>query len=154
MTDRSHAPIEQRVLRRIEYDPNGGCWLWPGACLGSGYGVVKVGVGQNDLTHRVMFRHFKGQIPDGLEIDHRCRVKTCCNPVHLEAVTGLVNTGRWAAEKTHCANGHEFDEQNTHRYGPGLRYRACRACGRARRQKRLARPEVREQFNRQRRKGK
>ena len=42
-------------------------------------------------SHRVVYELLVGLIPDGLVIDHRCEVKLCCNPDHLEAVTSSVN---------------------------------------------------------------
>lgn len=80
------------------------------------------------------------KIPDGLTIDHRCKVKTCLNVAHLEIVTAEENArrgdgrpsvrGAQQAAKTHCPAGHPYDEQNTiHRTGPkGQPWRQCRAC--------------------------
>lgn len=30
--------------------------------------------------------------------------------------------------KTHCPKGHPYDEANTYHFGPGKRWRACKAC--------------------------
>jgi hypothetical protein len=62
-----------------------------------------------------------------------CAHRRCINVEHLEPVTGAENTRRGKAwmfngTKTHCSNGHPFDEVNTHVYD-GRRY--CRACNRA-----------------------
>lgn len=46
------------------------------------------------LGHRYFYEKFKGPIPDGLEIDHLCRVRNCVNPDHLEAVTRAINVQR------------------------------------------------------------
>jgi hypothetical protein len=35
-----------------------------------------------------------GPIPDGLQLDHLCRVRCCVNPNHLEPVTAKENTLR------------------------------------------------------------
>jgi hypothetical protein len=45
-----------------------------------------------------------GPIPEGLVIDHLCRVRSCCNPEHLEAVTPEENNRRTRALQ--CKNGH------------------------------------------------
>ena len=46
------------------------------------------------LAHRAMYEQEVGPIPDGYEIDHLCRVTSCINPAHLEAVTSAVNKQR------------------------------------------------------------
>ncbi len=69
------------------------------------------------------------EIPDGLQIDHLCRVKCCVNPAHLEPVTQKVNFERFNAlikARTHCVNGHPFNEENTHFHSRG--YKQCRLC--------------------------
>ncbi len=85
------------------------CWEWQGAKSKTGYGVSGAG-----YLHRLMYRHFVGEIPTGLELDHLCRNRGCCNPLHLEAVTHAENMrrGYWGA-KTHCPRGHAYDEANT-----------------------------------------
>ena len=80
--------------RKISPEPNSGCWLWTGYCDPDG-GYAKVGPSWPDTyVHRLMFTIFFGPIPPDLEIDHKCRVRCCVNPKHLEAVTHLVNMGR------------------------------------------------------------
>lgn len=80
-----------RILARISVDANG-CWLWPGSKV-RGYGRIRHYT-KVTLTHRVTFEFFVGPIPDGLQIDHLCRVPACCNPDHLEPVTQLENYRR------------------------------------------------------------
>jgi hypothetical protein len=86
-------------------------------------------------VHRVAYELLVGPIPEGLELDHLCRNTRCVNPEHLEPVTGRENLMRavssWAAKnaaKTHCPQGHPYDEENTKVKRDGGR--ACRACGR------------------------
>lgn len=109
-------------------EPNSGCWLWMGNIHPrKGYGTFQLRVGPDiwisRLAHRVSYEHFKGKIPEGLQIDHLCRVRSCVNPAHLEAVTGRENILRgtgWAATKakqTHCLRGHTLTEDNIYRYG-------------------------------------
>jgi len=77
-----------------------------------------------------------GPIPDGLVLDHLCRVRACVRPGHLEAVTQRVNLLRGRtiqaanAAKTHCLRGHRFDSENT--YVTSLGQRRCITCKRMR----------------------
>lgn len=88
-------PGHSRRKQDPEYviDAETGCWIWQRATSRSGYGNVCV-----DRTyfraHRVYYERFKGPIPEGLEIDHLCRNRSCVNPEHLEAVTHRVNVHR------------------------------------------------------------
>ncbi len=86
-------------------------------------------------AHRVAYELSVADIPDGLELDHLCRVRHCVNPSHLEPVTPHENWARGQAisilnaQKTHCPQGHAYDEANTYISGRGIR--GCRACNRA-----------------------
>jgi hypothetical protein len=73
-----------------------GCWIYTGFVNNCGYGMVHIpGTGGHmTQTHRVTYQHFIADIPDGLELDHLCRVRDCCNPWHLEPVTRAENTKR------------------------------------------------------------
>lgn len=50
--------------------------------------------GMHIYAHRLAYIEAKGYIPEGLTIDHLCRVRNCINPEHLEAVTFLENIRR------------------------------------------------------------
>ena len=64
-------------------------------------------------------------IPEGLTIDHLCRVRCCVNPAHMEAVTQSANATR--ATRAICRRGHPMTDQNTHRADFGTQ-RRCLAC--------------------------
>lgn len=75
------------ILERVTVEPgDNGCWLWNQSIGTHGYGQTwhneKVTV-----AHRVAYELFVGPIPAGMMIHHRCGVRTCCNPTHLEAMT-------------------------------------------------------------------
>ena len=86
-------------------------------------------------AHRVVYEHFHGPIPVGLQLDHLCRVHNCVNPDHLEPVTSKENLHRGDthaarnAAKTHCPKQHEYTPANTYVYQGK---RLCRECRRAR----------------------
>jgi HNH endonuclease len=82
--------LELKLHRRTKYIENG-CWIWTGAANTSGYGVLLIGQhkGGNPrlmLVHRLSFLVAYGWLPD--IVHHKCGVKLCRNPRHLEAKTG------------------------------------------------------------------
>lgn len=54
-------------------------------------------------AHRHSYQSLVGSIPDGLHLDHLCRVPACVNPEHLEPVTLAENNRRAAAVKKEVA---------------------------------------------------
>lgn len=107
-----------KVMSRVEKESAGGCWLYTGSLAADGYARVKdAGSDLALLVHRVTYEELTGPIPDGLVLDHLCRVRNCVNPEHLEPVTGAENIRRGVrarlGERTHCAEGHEFTPENT-----------------------------------------
>lgn len=113
---------------------DGFCWTWTGALNSRGYGCVGVN-GKSQLSHRVAYTRRHGPIPAGLQIDHLCGNKRCCNPDHLEAVTARTNMARTdRVTKTRCIAGHPLRGDNLILKRAG-RYtiRNCRTCTNQRR---------------------
>jgi len=77
----------------LRTDPDTGCRLWQRAVDKDGYGYFKSG-GKVIVAHVYYYEQTKGPVPDGLELDHTCRNRRCCNPAHLEPVTHLENCRR------------------------------------------------------------
>lgn len=69
------------------------CWEWCGEINRKGYGRLWVG-GKRRFAHRAYYEAKYGPIPEGLQIDHLCRNRSCVNPDHLEPVTALENRRR------------------------------------------------------------
>lgn len=65
-----------RVESRLVYTESG-CWEWTGALV-NGYGQAKIGHRLRGV-HRFSYEHHVGPVPAGLEIDHLCKNKRCCN---------------------------------------------------------------------------
>ena len=125
----SHENIMARIIPVTE----SGCWLWEGSFDSGGYGEVQHH-GKRFKVHRYIYLTLVGPIPDGKQLDHLCRVRSCCNPAHLEAVTARENTMRAIgfpsinAAKTHCCRGHELIGYNVVMQKTG--WRNCRICRR------------------------
>ena len=132
-------PLRVRFWRMV--DKSGDCWEWTGTTTVHGYGQSKV-AGKNQSAHRTSYELLVGPIPEGLQIDHLCRNRSCVNPSHMEPVTQQENmrrgdgAGAKNASKTHCKWGHEFSDENTYMQGPGGKHRGCLACRAIRNEKR------------------
>jgi hypothetical protein len=109
------------------------CWLWVGCILKAGYGQFALPGGKRLYAHRICYEIYKGKIPKGLVLDHLCRVPSCVNPDHLEAVTMKVNILRGEtitsmnSKKIHCLRGHKLSGKNLY-HAPGDTRRRCRLC--------------------------
>jgi len=106
-----------------EVDPNTGCWIWLKAKKPSGYGNLRKD-GEWWIAHRYYYTVHKGEIPDGMVIDHLYKNSSCVNPDHLEPVTQAENLergdGRWDNFKIHYERL-ESDPEYRQRYGDALR---------------------------------
>lgn len=128
----------ERMERKITKTDT--CWLW-NAGKPKAYGTVLVD-GKARPAHRVYYELTKGEIPEGLVIDHLCRTPSCVNPEHLEPVTHQMNVQRGAAGdlrhlrkptklRSHCKQGHAMTPENTYvnvYKKKNWTYRQCRTC--------------------------
>lgn len=135
----------ERFLELVGRSPNGH-WVWAGV-LSNGYG--NFWDGQRKVpAHRWAYEHWVGPIPEGMQIDHLCRIRQCVNPEHLEPVTPRENVLRsdsppGLSHRTgKCKHGHEMTPENTSYTKSGSRQ--CKTCRRASfkryRDKKLGRP--------------
>jgi hypothetical protein len=114
-----------------------GCVEWTGCVDKGGYGRFGYR-GKVVLAHRWRWQRDNGPLDPGLDLDHyRYPDKGCIGPacvLHVRPVTTRENMLRsdvpasWNRAKTHCKNGHPFDETNTQVSRRGSR--RCRACRR------------------------
>ncbi len=129
-----------RIFSKIEINPSISwhgvpCWNWIAHCKPGGYGQIGW-KGTKESPHRLLFAWtMKTSIPrkhtpkdKTVEIDHLCRTRACCNPVHLDLVSHLINirrSPRHNANKFYCAQGHGLIPNNVY-FQKGRRQ--CKIC--------------------------
>jgi hypothetical protein len=120
--------LPERFWMKVDKNAPGGCWLWMAGLQTAGYGHAWL-EGRSQLAHRAAYLASGRTIPDGMQLDHKCRIRQCVNPDHLEPVTSQENSRRSPisvnsinAQKTHCSRGHAYS--HTTKNGK----RACRTC--------------------------
>lgn len=124
--------LPQRFWAKVQPDLSG-CWLWTASLVPAGYAQWAAN-GKKVHGHRAAYRALVGPVPEGLELDHLCRVRRCVNPAHLEPVTrrenllrGQTHAARNAA-KGCCPRGHVYDRVIPRTNGTVGR--GCRECQR------------------------
>lgn len=112
-------------------EPMSGCWLWTASTFPFGYGKLKHK--RKDVSaHRTSWLLYKGDIPEGMFVCHKCDIPACVNPDHLFLGTSLDNMRDCAAKgrkfnqrKTHCKHGHSLSGDNLKIVNGGRRCVAC-----------------------------
>ena len=131
---------EERFWAKVEITDR--CWLWTAGCS-RGYARFRYEGGQHVYAHRYAWELLVGEIPEGMTIDHLCRVSHCVNPEHMRVVTHRENVLAEHSQspsainfrKTHCIRGHSLSGDNLY-LRPGAEGWQCRACWKARRRER------------------
>jgi putative hemolysin len=113
-------------------EPNTGCWLWLSTLDRDGYGQLNRRY-KTYKAHRFAYTVLRGPVPDGMVLDHICRVRSCVNPDHLRPVTHaenvLVNSNGLGAinkAKINCGKCGGVLTVTRHKQGR----RGCRPCER------------------------
>lgn len=140
---RRRMPTEKQyeiLKRRLEQKSHreGDCLIFHSSVQPNGYGQMWNG-NRPEQAHRIAYRIAFGEIPEGKEIDHKCRNRACINPEHLQAVTHKRNMHLSETvmgdnyRKTHCKRGHPLSGENLRLESDGRRQ--CRSCDQIRYQR-------------------
>ena len=83
MKQRSLKPLHERLFSKIKKTET--CWLWTGSVVGIGYGYMGKGRRGDGFisAHRASWQYHHGEIPEGLQVLHKCDTPRCVNPDHL-----------------------------------------------------------------------
>lgn len=146
------SPIERLMQRRFEVDLGyvTPCW-YADYAINKKIGYAVIG-GTDDKTlyaHIVSYVHFKGEIPEGLQLDHLCHSaaiatcpggatcphRRCWNPDHLEPATQRENIARGMSPGARsvrtglCGRGHLLTDVYVRK---STGYPTCATCQKAR----------------------
>lgn len=141
---RSLSTLATRIQSRTRIMPSG-CVEWFGPRSIGGYGTINLDNSPR-YVHRLTYQMWRGMVPSGMQLDHLCRNRACCNPEHLEPVTASENIRRGLLpavmkevgkrnRKVCCRRGHVYTEDSVYHLldgRRGVRYRQCKECTRIR----------------------
>jgi hypothetical protein len=117
----------EKFIKKLKKEND--CIVWVGAKTKTGYGIFRC-MKINYRAHRVAYFLHYGNISNDLVLDHICRNRACCNPLHLREVTQTVNAREnTLSVKSYCKNGHEFTNENTYLHKDSGRIKKrCKIC--------------------------
>jgi len=72
--------LKERFLKYVQKTDS--CWWWRGGINQKGYGMFNV-QGKPRLAPRIAWGIFKGEVPAGIFVCHKCDRPLCVNPEHL-----------------------------------------------------------------------
>jgi len=78
------------------------CWEWTASKNEDGYGEFRLG-GKIRKAHRTAYEIANGAIPEGKDVDHRCRNRKCVRPAHFRLVSNKQNCEHRAVDSNNTS---------------------------------------------------
>lgn len=117
MEPQFRAHLKMRLFAKLDMPDENACWEWTGGRTIKGYGSMMIDAPNNARTvcHRIAYVLRYGNIPDGLNVLHRCDNPPCCNPAHLFVGTQLENMRDMVAKnrQAHFGGGIRAGSKNS-----------------------------------------
>jgi len=114
------------------------CWVWTGRVHVNGHGIIYLPKTETRKrrdwwVHRVVYEHLIRKLPSDIILHHKCKVKLCVNPEHLEETTNIDhpdNITKIQRDQKFCKRGHLLEGNNLKiKYDARLiQHRVCRRC--------------------------
>ncbi len=82
-------PVLERFEEKFIPEPNSGCWLWVAGARERPDGLLQAmfcfdgNTRGSEAAARSAWKIYRGTIPEGLHILHKCDTSLCVNPNHL-----------------------------------------------------------------------
>jgi hypothetical protein len=83
-------PLEKRFEKNTIPVPESGCIIWLKSWNREGYGIIGI-EHKSCLAHRIAWEIYRGEIPEGMDVLHKCDTPPCVNPNHLFLGTQIDN---------------------------------------------------------------
>lgn len=94
----------ERLLKKVKANENG-CWIWTAAKDWDGYGST-YGFQTQMRAPKMFYFIWKGVVPEGLFVCHKCDTPSCVNPNHLFLGTAKENNHECLNKGRHsCGRG-------------------------------------------------
>lgn len=74
--------IMEKFMKKVEFEPNTGCWLWTGSVDKDGYARFGNKERSSSRASRFIFEAIKHH-PGDMYVLHKCDTPACVNPDHM-----------------------------------------------------------------------
>lgn len=97
------------IRASVVVDEQTGCWMWAGRLDRSGYAIAR-GTDGGYRVHRLALEATNRTYLGSQTAHHKCAIRACVNPDHLEPVTHAENVGEMLARRAYRARIGELEE--------------------------------------------